>query len=162
MQRFIYNERSKHQKKWIFDIIKGSREKIQIIYRDTQNRFVIVPTEENKKKKKSYLVIFCDKDLKSIRDLRQEHIPLLLEVCQKIKNYIPVGFSHASFHYHPSVYQLHLHVKQENTNEDANWRIYPLSYVLLALSINENFFKEATLQTQVQPWGENLKKILNE
>jgi len=162
MQKFIYTERSKTQKKWIFEIIKGARERIQIVFRDPQNRFVIIPSDENRKKKKSYLVIFCDRELKSIRDLRQKHVPLLLEVCKKLQEFLPVGFSHASFHYHPSVYQLHLHVQTEHVEDLENWRIYPLSYVILALSVNTNFFKEATLQTQVYAWSTNLKKLLQE
>lgn len=150
MQKFISAECQKPNKQWIYDIVAGNREKSSVLYRDKQNRFLILPNKgEPDKKKNGYIAIFADKTLRSIRDLRSEHIPLILDVCTAGLDTLPSKFSHVSFHYHPSVYQLHMHFRKPKEVEKNNWRIIPTPFVLFCLSVKGDFFSHATLRLKL-------------
>lgn len=162
MQAFITSERRKPQKQWIFDIIEGRREQHAVLYRDPGERFVILPaTTDGKRRSKGYIAIFLDTSLRCIRDLRKEHVPLLLDVCAAGARILPREFSHASFHYHPSVYQLHVHFRQHKDIEVGNPRIYPVCFVVLCLSINERFFENCALRFKVHEESPLLQVLQN-
>lgn len=147
MQSFINNECQKPQKQWIYNIIEGRREQEAVLYRDPDARFLIVPsTSDSKRRPRGYIAIFMDTSLRSIRDLSKDHVPLLLEVCSAGARVLPKEFSHTSFHYHPSVYQLHIHFKQHKDIEVNNPRIYPVCFVVLCLCFNADFFRNCTLR----------------
>jgi m7GpppX diphosphatase len=62
------------------------------------------------------LVIFADKELCSIRDLRENHIDLLEEVRRVVDDLLTTKFGMEKnsyrlyFHYPPTFYRLHIHV----------------------------------------------------
>ena len=149
MQKYIAEQTMRKDKKWIYDVIKNKREQDTILYRDFDNRFVILPSTEANGYIKGYLVIFTDPKLTCLRNLKGQHIPLLLEVLEVCQYVIPVEFCHASFHYHPTVYQLHLHFKRYAKIELKNPRVYPLTYVILVLAIDPNFFQTASMNVRL-------------
>lgn len=83
-----------------------------------------------------YLCIVRRKDLYSIRDLRQEHLPLLenIQLIVKliaIRHNIPESFLVPFFHYPPSFYHLHIHIHTLNTLLQQNpIRIHLLNSVI--------------------------------
>lgn len=146
MQNFIANERKKTQKKWVFDILEGKREVKSVLYWDPDGRFLIVPsTPYNEKNLKGYMVIFKDNSLRCMRDLRGKHINLLVDACEAAYRVIPPSFTHASIHYHPSVYQLHIHFRQPCDINLNDSRVFTLFLILVCLVINPNFFVETSL-----------------
>lgn len=102
---------------WIDNIISGKKESEDIIYND--GHVILLPDlkwSSGKIEDLYYLIIFKDKQLRSIRDLNQNHLQLLNNVkaiCTNIiseKHNISVDQFRIYFHYHPSFWQLHLHV----------------------------------------------------
>ena len=113
----IYPKIIKQDLNWINNIINGTKESEHIIYND--NDIILIPDLKWNNKvidDMYYLVIFKNKDLKSIRDLNQSHLPLLdrvKEICtNKIKELHDIDSNKLRlyFHYHPSFWQLHLHI----------------------------------------------------
>ena len=147
VQTFIENECKKPHKQWIYAIIDGQREQQSIIYTDPAKRFVILPSVPDPRRRHlSYLAIFSDTSLRSIRDLRGEHVRLLIDVCTAAASVLPDEFAHASFHYHPSVYQLHMHFRHPKDVDLSNPRIYTVGFVILCLAIKPDFFQTCTLK----------------
>lgn len=102
---------------WIDNIVNGTKEADTILYSD--NNIVLLPDlkwSSNKIEDMYYLVIFKNKELKSIRDLNNSHLSLLndvREICiKKINELHNISSDQLRFyfHYHPSFWQLHLHV----------------------------------------------------
>lgn len=102
---------------WIDNIVNGIKETESIIYSD--DNIVIIPDlkwSSGKIEDMYYLVIFKNKNLRSIRDLNQSHLALLnnvKDICtNKIKELHNINSEQLRlyFHYHPSFWQLHLHV----------------------------------------------------
>lgn len=161
MQRFIEEECKKPHKQWIYEIIDGRREQQSILYQDPESRFLILPsTSDLRRRPRGYIGIFTDKTLRTIRDLRKKHIDLIVDACNAAAKILPRSFSHASFHYHPSVYQLHIHFREHKDIEVGNTRVYPVQFVLLCLSIESTFFYNSTLKYKINP-DSNVVKIVN-
>ncbi|QKF93699.1 hypothetical protein QKU48_gp0241 [Fadolivirus algeromassiliense] len=102
---------------WIDNIINGVKETETIVYSD--ENIVMIPDLKWSSKNIDdmyYLVIFKNKNLRSIRDLNQSYLPLLKktkEICiNKINELHSINSNQLRlyFHYHPSFWQLHLHI----------------------------------------------------
>lgn len=135
---------------WIFDIIEGRKEKDKIIYQDDE--FVLVP--KNKKNSESIenihiLALVANKELRSLRDLTSDHIPLLNHILKtsleklEIKYKIPKESWRAYIHYYPSAWQLHIHFTYLN-NLDKSAMIdksHDLYRVIFNLSLNSKYYQ---------------------
>ena len=137
--RFIQQEIARPSKQWICHIIEGSQEKDEVVLRTDD--FVLLPDTErvnrywrsqqpkpvqalmqlskrqpaHARRMLNWLSIVHDRSLRTMRDLRGAHVPMLrlmLKSCmQTIESTtgIPADQVMAYVHYPPSVYQLHVH-----------------------------------------------------
>ena len=104
-----------------------------------------------------WLAVATDTTLRTLRDLRGRHIPMLIslytQTCQKIHEEmgIPVDQIMAYVHYPPSVYQLHVHFKHPlipHISHDS-FRIHPLITVINNLEIDSDYYAKSILQLPV-------------
>jgi hypothetical protein len=104
-----------------------------------------------------WLAVATDTSLRTLRDLRGQHIPMLISLythaCQKIHDDmgIPLDQIMAYVHYPPSVYQLHIHFKHPiapHVTHDS-FRIHPLASVINNLKIDSDYYAKSILQLPV-------------
>jgi hypothetical protein len=109
-----------------------------------------------------WLALLTDTELKTVRDLRGRHVPMLRELnalcCQKIQEEmgIPPDQVMAYVHYPPSVYQLHIHFKHPvgpHVSHDT-FRIHSLASIINNLSIDSDYYAKSLLQLPVYPCTE--------
>jgi hypothetical protein len=101
-------------------------------------------------------VIFKDEDLMTIRDLREQHLPMLEEIYSTVLRWIESKHRQKYFlyfHYMPSVFQLHLHVNSNQQHINAS-RAHFLSTVLRNLRQNSEHYKTALI---LSSWCKTMK-----
>ncbi|KAF9764162.1 m7GpppX diphosphatase [Nosema granulosis] len=132
---------------WINNIIDGSSSE-QIYYQDSD--FVLIPNYKWNRSNSDdlqLLLIFKDKNLKTIRDLKSPSI--LIKAREVIrKEILAFGLDYSDllvfFHYPPTYNQLHLHIENINmrtTGASSVGRAKLLEDVIYSLSIDLNFYK---------------------
>jgi hypothetical protein len=104
-----------------------------------------------------WLAVATDTSLRTMRDLRGHHIPMLIalytQACQKIHEEmgIPLDQIMAYVHYPPSVYQLHVHFKHPigpHISQDS-FRIHSLASIINNLNIDSDYYAKSVLQLPV-------------
>lgn len=104
-----------------------------------------------------WLAVVTDPALRTLRDLRGEHIPMLTklqeECCKTIQEEtgIPRDQIIAYVHYPPSVYQLHVHFKHpisSHTSYDA-FRMHSLASIINNLIIDPEYYAVSNIQLPV-------------
>jgi hypothetical protein len=156
---------------WLEDIFNHTKEKDRIIHETSE--YVLIPdivefpsidygSELEKQLSNIHCLIFYkDKRLKSIRNLNSSNITNILksvyESIPKIKKKYNLPDSvlyRMEFHYHPSVWQLHLHIYIEyvngkyifNNNFSREKRYtYQLKDIIKNLEQNDKYYSEGTL-----------------
>jgi hypothetical protein len=104
-----------------------------------------------------WLAVATDTGLRTLRDLRGAHVPMLTrlyqQACQRIKADAGVDPEQvmAYIHYPPSVYQLHVHFKYPvaHTASHDTFRIHPLASVINNLRIDSDYYKKSLLHLPV-------------
>jgi len=140
--------------KWIYNILDGSSEQEYILYRD--DKCIVIPTYMWDSVNIDKLHILClpiDLNLRSIRSLTNEHIPLLEHMERvtteiiKIKYDLDECYLKMFFHYEPSTYHLHIHFANVSNHETRSSVEYSheLHNVMFNLSICSNYYKKAIL-----------------
>jgi hypothetical protein len=181
--RFIQQEIVRPSKQWIAHIIEGTQEKDEVILRtdkfvllpDTErvNRYhraassstAATPNtrahllhagyhhRDPQKRVLNWLSIVHDRGLRTLRDLRGHHVPMLkrmLKACMgAIERHtgIPRDQVMAYVHYPPSVYQLHVHFSfpyGQYCHRDT-YRVHSLSAIINNLEIDPEYYAKATL-----------------
>lgn len=142
--------------RWINDILFKRSEKNLLLYRN--NDFIICKDIiwKSNQSYDFYILAIPIINLKTIRDLRHEHLPLLKAIKNKIIE-IATGYKlnpdnlYMFFHYHPSYYHIHLHacVIDHPILETKYYRNYLLDDVISCLEINSNYWKDATLKFEL-------------
>ncbi|XP_053500877.1 m7GpppX diphosphatase [Ictalurus furcatus] len=105
---------------WVYNILEKKAEADRIVFEDPDPRvgFVLLPDFkwDQKQLDDLYLIaIVHRKDVKSLRDLTPDHLPLLRNVREKgleaiMKRYsVPASKLRVMLHYQPSYYHLHVH-----------------------------------------------------
>ncbi|XP_056591742.1 m7GpppX diphosphatase [Triplophysa dalaica] len=105
---------------WVYNILEKKAEADRIIYEDPDpdTGFVLLPDFkwDQKQNEDLYLIaIIHRRDIKSLRDLTSEHLPLLTNIRSKGEDTIQKRFGVPSsklrvyLHYQPSYYHLHIH-----------------------------------------------------
>jgi len=141
-------------KTWAYNIIDHIAEKDRIIYEDKD--IILIPDYKwnNSLDSLHILCFFKDKKLYSIRELVSTHIKLLedsLIDCKKTINEkykIPEENLLIYFHYHPSVWQLHIHftnIKLIN-NSILIPRAHLVNQVIENLKIDSDYYKKVKLE----------------
>ena len=104
-----------------------------------------------------WLAVVADTSLRTLRDLRGSHVPMLQslhsQACQRIfeETGTEPGQILAYVHYPPSVYQMHIHFKHlagPNVFHDT-FRVHPLLSIINNLQIDSDFYKKSNLQLPV-------------
>lgn len=102
----------------------------------------------------NWLSIICDRNLRTLRDLRREHVPMLQNMKRQcmhvIKQYFEVSDGDVLIfaNYPPSVYQLHFHwccVSCRISAYDA-LRMHSLTSIIYNLERDSMFYAESCLQ----------------
>ena len=97
-----------------------------------------------------YLVVFKDTALRTIRDLRQHHLPLLHEINTRVRAWLretQQGCFGMYFHFLPSVFQLHLHVRDKSFSR-KHVRMQPLQNVMGNLAKTSMYYKDELIMTK--------------
>ena len=147
-QNFIESECTSQSSKWVYDIINNTflpkREQIFI----NEEEWCLCADQHHGNDAR-YLVIFKNIKLKTIRDLRSEHVKLLLAIHDKVREWLCSRHKntfHLFFHYMPSVFQLHLHVTSKMQYINRN-RAHFLTRVISNIQKNSQHYAEALLLT---------------
>ncbi len=154
--------------KWIHELVGNFSEESIVLFRNQEMVLCkdIVWKEDNLNQ--FYLLGIPTKKIKTIRDLTQHDIPLLKNLKEKAieiaKEYgINKNKLYMFFHYHPSYYQLHLHVciTEHEALETKYIRHYYLDNVIEKLEAESDYWKKSTLQFELLS-NTRLYKLLKE
>ncbi|KAG8004254.1 m7GpppX diphosphatase [Nibea albiflora] len=115
-----YIQKQTFSVQWVYNILEKKAEADRIVYEDPDPEvgFVLLPDFkwDQKQVDDLYLIaIVHQRDIKSLRDLTSEHLPLLQNIFQKGKEAIlqryklPASKLRVYLHYQPSYYHLHVH-----------------------------------------------------
>jgi len=103
-----------------------------------------------------WLAVVTDTSLRTLRDLRGEHVPMLqalhAQACQRISDEFGLEQTQimAYIHYPPSVYHLHVHFKHLSSNQAFDTaRVHPLLAVINNLQIDPDFYAKSCLYLPV-------------
>lgn len=154
--------------RWINDLVFNKSEESIVLLRT--DSYVICKDIIWKEETNSqfYILAFPTKLIKTIRELTPQDIPLLEELktkCIQIaKSYgIPKEKLYMYFHYHPSYYQLHLHVciTEHPALETKFLRHYHLDTIIENLKTEPEYWKNAILKFELLT-GTKLYNLLKE
>lgn len=171
VDEYIRQEVSRPSKQWILHIINEEQETDQVMLRTDD--FVLLPDTErvnsytkttyprrpHSKRVLNWLAIAHDRGLRTLRDLRGQHLPLLrdmLQLClESVENETGIRQEQvmAYVHYPPSVYQLHVHFSYpygQYCHRDA-YRVHNLATIINNLEIDPEFYAKATLYMALYP-----------
>ena len=146
--------RDPNKDKWIYNIVDGTSEQEQVLYRDEV--CVVIPTYMWDSVNVDKLHILClptDVTLRSIRSLTAEHIELLEHMkkvtVETIKNKYGLDECYLKmfFHYEPSTYHLHIHFVNTAYHDSRSSVEYSheLNNVIFNLSLYSQYYKVAIL-----------------
>jgi diadenosine tetraphosphate (Ap4A) HIT family hydrolase len=140
--------------RWIYNIIDGIAEQENITYRDDFS--ITMPTYTWDAKNVERLHILCiplDKQLRTIRELTKEHIPLLqhmkkttLEKIEEVYG-LKEGSLKIYFHYDPSTYHLHIHfvnIRYKDAGSSVEYS-HDLDSVIFNLTLDSDYYKKIKL-----------------
>lgn len=143
---------------WVYNILEHKKESERILVEDTnpETGFVLLPDLkwDAKQTNNLYLIaISAKRDLKSLRDLTSEHLPLLRNIKAKCTTAICEKFDieptrlRAYFHYQPSYYHLHVHFTAMSFDAPGSRveRAHLLDDVINNLVLVPDFYQRATL-----------------
>lgn len=161
MQEFISKHRSRHSKRWIFEIIEGERESDAVLHRDSKGAFLLLPCmTDTLGKMKGHIAICTDPSLRCLRDLRGEHVPMLERLRDECLAVLPDNVAQCSIHYHPSVYQLHVHFRSLE-GKSIGPRVHLLNDVIANLRADSEYYRKATLVFSM-PCSSDINKVFTE
>ena len=149
MQNFITLQRQDSNKQWIFRLIDNTYEcKQETVLLD--NKEWVLCIDKHPGSDKRYLVVFKDPELKTMRDLRAEHLKMLYTMKDQVRKKLGVYEKKLRhffwfFHYFPSVFQLHLHISSRIQN--LNPRIQKLEHVMRNLNTSSTWYQDALILT---------------
>lgn len=142
--------------KWVYNILDGVSEADRVILNDPdpESGFVLTPDLKWAGDEKDlYLVAICHRrDIRSLRDLREEHMILLKNIITKGTKAIKDKFKknkdqlRSYVHYHPSFYHFHVHFKTVDPSDYLSTdRDHLLSTVINNITLNKDYYKKSTL-----------------
>ncbi|KAM8847757.1 m7GpppX diphosphatase [Synchiropus picturatus] len=144
--------------KWVYNILEKKAEKDRIVFEDPDEKvgFILLPDLkwDQKQTEDLYLIAIAQqRNIKSLRDLRSEHLPLLENILQRGKDAIqqryrlPASKLRVYLHYQPSYYHLHVHFT--NLNYEAPGcdveRAHLLTDVIQNLQSDGDYYIKRTL-----------------
>jgi hypothetical protein len=140
---------------WVKNILNGTAEG-EIIYHKTADYYLMPDFKWDHNPSRIYLlVLFTNKQLRSIRDLNSSHVEMLMKTRSEVLDYIETNYHipesklRMYFHYHPSAWQLHLHVQHIDspiTSSFQSSKAITLSDILVNLELVPDYYSKATLE----------------
>ena len=149
--QFIDTEARSSKHSWIYDIIAmGSASKHEHVYLERKEWCLVL--DKHHANDTRYLVVFKDRALRTIRDLRQQHLAMLEDVYHTVTAWLqcnrPNQKYHMYFNYMPSVFQLHLHVNS-NAQHINRERAHVLHVVCANLRRDSEHYMKALILTKM-------------
>ncbi|KAG0365053.1 HIT-like domain-containing protein [Gamsiella multidivaricata] len=107
---------------WVYNILRGLKETDNVFFRDNDpdKGFVVLPDSKWDRRTMSslYLLAISQRgDIRSLRDLKTVHLPMLKNIRDKVLDMVPQMFPDVAHdevrlfvHYHPSYYHFHVHI----------------------------------------------------
>ena len=148
MQEYIQQQCLEEDKQWIYRLIDGQQSEEEHVYLDDAE--FMLCRDLHPRTDLRYLVIFKDRSLRTIRDLREEHIPLLQRVQDTVNAFLDEHHSQDRdqyrifFHYTPSVFQLHAHVSIPGAHNQST-RMHPLHVLIRNLRVCSTWYQDALI-----------------
>ena len=153
---YILNHLEDH--KWVYNILEGKAEQDRFVTQvdDEKEGFVLVAdlkwdmtTMENL----YCLAIVQRRDLYSIRDLDQTHLPMLRQLQEtcltaiKEKFGVPRSLLRVYFHYQPAYYHLHIHFAHIRYQAGAPviGKSVAMNDVVQNITLSNEYYKNATM-----------------
>lgn len=152
---------------WVYNILEHKKEVDRIVYEeniDNENGFILVKDMKWKidkevlsdlEKLEIYINAFVvRRDLHSLRDLNQDHLPLLEGIFTRGRKAIAEKFSldekelRAFIHYQPSFYHLHVHfthIKSEHPSSQTE-RAHMLSSVIENIRLMGDYYQKVGIE----------------
>lgn len=141
---------------WVYNILDGKSEADRVLLNDPDPNsgfMLIKDLKSSGEEKDLYLVAICHRrDIKSLRDLGEEHLILLKNIMTKgtkaIKDkHKKMKLQLRTFiHYQPTYYHFHVHFKAVDPSDYvATDRDHLLSTVINNISLNKDYYKKSTL-----------------
>ncbi|XP_050680229.1 m7GpppX diphosphatase [Leptidea sinapis] len=151
-------EKDQFNLQWVYNILEGKSEQDRVVYNNKCEKegFVLVPDLkwDGLNKESLYLLaIVRQRNIKSLRDLDEIHLPLLKRVRDEGKKAIlekynvPGSQLRIYLHYQPSFYHLHIHftyLRHEAPGIYAE-KSHLLDTVIDNIEIMSDYYKKATI-----------------
>lgn len=147
-------------RQWIYNLTSSAQEEIFI-----ETSEWILAKDKHPGTDLRFLIVYRDLGLRSIRDLRYEHVPMLLESRSRSLNYIRRNFPkrqnwYIYFHYYPSVFQLHAHIAGGTSNRNQD-RMHHMHNVVRNLMKDSEWYKNALILTRCTRFVHQLRPCLD-
>lgn len=105
-----------------------------------------------------FLIIYKDRGLRTIRDLRRHHVIMLNSSIRSTRRYLMRNHNEVSedgstftwcffFHYYPSVFQLHAHVMANPLHRNGD-RLHGFNHVIRNLMTDTHWYRDALILTK--------------
>uniref|UniRef100_UPI00398E4358 m7GpppX diphosphatase isoform X1 n=1 Tax=Pristiophorus japonicus TaxID=55135 RepID=UPI00398E4358 len=143
---------------WVYNILEKKAEVERIIYEnpDPQNGFILIPDLKWNQQQVDdlYLIAISHRrDVKSLRDLTAEHLPMLQNILQEGQVAISKRYDIAGsqlriyLHYQPSYYHLHVHFTALSYDAPGSMveHAHLLSSVIENLQTDPEYYQQRTL-----------------
>ena len=156
---------------WIYNVLDHKKEVERIIFEDPdpETGFILAPDLKWSGESSSdlyCLAIIRQRGLKSLRDLRASHLPLLRNVREKAVGAVCSKYGlqpsevRCYFHYQPSYYHLHVHVTSMGFTPPGSCcdGSHLLSTVIDNIERNNNYYQTASLSFKVREKDKLYKK----
>ncbi|XP_059202194.1 m7GpppX diphosphatase [Centropristis striata] len=153
-----YIQKQSFSVQWVYNILEKKAEADRIVYEDPDPEvgFVLLPDFkwDQKQVDNLYLIaITHQRDIRSLRDLTSEHLPLLQNIFHKGKEAIlqcyklPASKLRVYLHYQPSYYHLHVHFTKLGYEAPGCGveRAHLLADVIQNLQSDPQYYKTRTL-----------------
>lgn len=173
---FIEQEVGRPSKQWVGEVVQSSRESEFVKLRTDD--FVLLPdincnrrvckqgprfgrvraaSECAAPRRFNWLAIVADPSIRSIRDLRGEHVKMLEELQSQCvaaiqrEHRVDTGDVMVFANYPPSVYRLHFHLCAPFFKPSAYdaFRMHPLSAIINNLKIHPDYYRLSSIQIPV-------------
>ncbi|RKP09041.1 scavenger mRNA decapping enzyme [Thamnocephalis sphaerospora] len=144
---------------WLYNILDGIGEREHVLFNDPDpaHGFMLLPDSKWDKRTMESLYLLClchDRTIRSLRDLRAKHLPLLTNIRRQVgqvtsaKYGVPANQLRLFFHYQPSYYHLHVHVTHIQNTQLGGMTVgqaYLLDDVIDMLQLMDDYFQKCTL-----------------
>uniref|UniRef100_A0A2M4AFH2 m7GpppX diphosphatase n=1 Tax=Anopheles triannulatus TaxID=58253 RepID=A0A2M4AFH2_9DIPT len=157
---------------WLYNVLDHRKESERIVFEDPcdENGFILLPDLkwDGKTVEQLYLLALVRRrDIRSLRDLTADHLPLLKNVRARgiaaIRERYGIGADQLRIylHYQPTFYHLHMHftyIRHDPPGIGCD-KAHPLSTVINNLELLPDYYQRATLTYALKESDQLYKKI---